>query len=226
MRNQPAGLGADLWGDIRYAGRSIRRRPMLAAGVIITLALGIGSNTAMFSVVNATLLRPLPYTDADRVVYIRNRAVESNRLSDPTAEELQRWRPLLTLLERVEARTWKSVLLTGEQGATRVRMLEMSAGYLDAVGSRRLAGRTLRVDDGRPGTTPVVVISERLWRSRYRARADTIGSTIHIDSTARVVVGVVAGVMSDTPGLRFAVFAPLPTTGPGVPRRRRSASRG
>jgi putative ABC transport system permease protein len=207
------GLFADVWSDVRYAGRSIRRRPTLAAGVITTLTLGIGSNTAMFSVVNATLLRPLPYRGADRVVYIRSHTVGSDGLSDPTSEDLQRWAPLLTSIERVEARTWRSVLLTGDEGATRVRMLEVSAGYLDAVGSRRLAGRELQPDDGRPGATPVVVISERLWRSRYGARADMIGRTIDIDSTARVVVGVVTDVMSDVPGLRFAVFGPLPATG-------------
>jgi putative ABC transport system permease protein len=206
-------LLAELSSDVRYAVRSIRRRPALAAGVIVTLALGIGSNTAMFSVVHATLLRPLPYSDPDRVVYIRTRDVETNRLSDPTAEDLQRWAPLLTSIERVEARAWRSVLLTGAEGATRVRMLEVSAGYLATVGSRPVAGRGLDRDDGRPDAAPVVVLSEGLWRSRYAARTDVIGRTIDIDSTPRTVVGVVTDVMSDVPGLRFSLFTPLPSTG-------------
>jgi putative ABC transport system permease protein len=207
-------LFAELGGDFRYAGRSIRRRPMLAAGVIVTLALGIGSNTAMFSVVNATLLSPLPYRDADRVVYIRSQAVEGNRLGDPALEDLQRWAGLLTTIERIEARTWKSVLLTGDEGATRVRMLEVTAGYLDTVGSRRVAGRVLQPDDSHPGATPVVVLSERLWRSRYGARPDIVGRTIHIDSIPRLVVGVMSDVMSDTPGVRISVFGPLSGVGP------------
>lgn len=186
---------------------------MLAAGVIVTLALGIGSNTAMFSVVNATLLQPLPYRDADRVVYVRSRAADGSRSSDPTTEDLHRWATLLTSVERLEARAWKSVLLTGDEGAARVRLLEVSAGYLDAVGARLIAGRGPQPQDTRSGTTPVVVLSERLWRSRYGARADIIGRTIGIDSTARVVVGVVTDVLSDTPGLRFSLFGPLPTTG-------------
>jgi predicted permease len=206
-------LFAELWSDFRYAGRSISRRPALAAGVIITLALGIGSNTAMFSVVHATLLRPLPYLDPDRVVYVRSRNVESSRLSDPSVDDLQRWASLVTSFERVEARVWRSVLLTGDEGATRVRMLNVTAGYLDTVGSRPIRGRGLHGGDSRADAAPVVVISERLWRGRYGARTDVIGRTVEIDSTRRVVVGVVTDVMSDTPGLRFSVFAPLPSSG-------------
>ena len=205
-----------LWSDVRQAGRSVRRRPALAAGVVITLALGIGSNTAMFGVIDATLLRPSPYPGDDRVVYIRTRALENDRLSDPTAEDLQRWAPLLTSFERVEARRWKSVLLTGGEGATRVRILDVTSGYLDALAVRTVAGRRLHKDDGRPDATPVVVLSERLWRSRYGARPDLIGQTIDIDSDSHVVVGVVADVMSDTPGLRYALFGPLPNGGPAA----------
>lgn len=90
-------------------------------------------------------------------------------------------------------------------------MLEVSAGCLDTVGSRQIAGRQLQPADGRPGATPVIVISERLWRGRYGARPDIIGRTIEIESSRRVVVGVVTDVLSDTPGLRFAIFGPLPT---------------
>jgi putative ABC transport system permease protein len=206
-------LFAEVSADVRYAVRSIHRRPMLAAGVIVMLALGIGSNTAMFSVINATLLRPLPYRNADRVVYIRSRAIEGDRLTDPRAEDLHRWAPRMTSLERIEGRAWKSVLLTGPEGATRARMLEVTAGYLSTVGSRRIAGRELQPDDTRPDATPVVVLSERFWRGRYGARLDVIGRTIEVDGAARVVVGVVSDVMSDLPGLRFSLFGPLPSSG-------------
>jgi predicted permease len=214
--------------DLRSAWRSIRRRPALASAVVVTLALGIGSNTAMFSVVHATLLRPLPYVDSDRVVYVRSRSDQLPGLKtrppdtrppdirDATAAELQRWAPLLTSFDRIEARRWKSVLLTGDEGATRVRMLEVSPGYLESVGSRIVAGRGLHVDDGRPGATPVALISETMWRSRYGARPDMIGRAIEIDSGSRVVVGITTGAASDTPGLRFPVFGPLPTGGAAV----------
>ena len=205
----------ELLQDLRSAGRSIRRRPTLAASITVTLALGIGSNTAMFSVIDATLLRPLPYRSSDRVVFLRSSSVEDKKLSDPTIEDLQRWDPLLTSFERVEARRWKSVLLTGDEGATRVRMLEVSTGYLDTVGSRILAGRGLHPDDARPGATPVVLVSERLWRNRYAAHADLIGRTIDVDATARIVVGITTDFGSDIPGLRFAVFGPLPAAEEG-----------
>ena len=206
----------ELLQDLRSARRSIRRRPALAAAVIVTLALGIGSNTAIFSVVHATLLRPLPYSDADRVVFVRSRSGDDNRLSDATAEDLQQWAPRLKSFDRIEARRWKSVLLTGDEGATRVRMLEVSPGYLDSVGGRVIAGRALHADDGRPGATPVALLSEGLWRSRYGARADLLGRAIEIDASARVVVGITTDIGSDTPGLRFSVFGALPTAGPAA----------
>ncbi|MDQ3349821.1 MAG: ABC transporter permease, partial [Acidobacteriota bacterium] len=212
-RDRIGRIFAELGSDVRYAGRSIRRRPMLSAGVIVTLGIGIGSNTAMFAVIDATLLRPLPYRDADRVVYIRTQAIDGMRSTDPTTEDLQRWAPRLTSLDRVEARAWRSVLLTGDEGATRVRMLQVSAGYLNAVGSRPIAGRGLQADDSRAGAPPVVAISEQLWRTRYATRTDIIGRTVKIDSIARVVVGVISDVTSDIPGLRFSVFASLPGTG-------------
>jgi len=209
----------ELWQDMRWSVRSIRHRPTLAAAVIVTLGLGIGSNTAMFSVVQATLLQPLPYRDADRVVYVRSRSAEDQSLTDAAAEDLQRWAPLLTTVDRMEARRWKSVLLTGGEGATRVRLLEVSVGYLDSAGSRVLSGRGLHPDDTRPGATPVALISERLWRSRYGARADLLGRTITIDAAARVIVGITTDIRSDTPGLRFMVFAALPTGGDAAKER-------
>ncbi len=209
----------ELWQDVRWSMRSIRRRPALAAAIVVTLALGIGANTAIFSVVHATLMQPLPYRNPDRVVFVRHQLVEDQSVTDAAAGDLQQWAPLLTSVERMEARRWKSVLLTGDEGATRVRLLEVSSGYLNSVGSRLLAGRGLHADDGRPGATPVALVSERLWRSRYGARADLVGRTITLDAVTRVVVGITTDIRSDTPGLRFFLFAPLPTGGEAAKER-------
>src|ERR1700683_1072620 len=119
-----ASVFSALVGDLRHALRSIRRRPGLAVAIVGTLALGIGANTAMFSVIDVTLLRPLPYPDAHRVVDLQMRDAGTGATRDPTAEELERWAPQLQLLERVEGETWKTVLLTGTDGATHVVLFE------------------------------------------------------------------------------------------------------
>jgi hypothetical protein len=108
--------------DLRGALRALRRRPALSSSVILILTLGIGANAAIFSIVDATLLRPLPYRDADRVVFVRSRT-ENQRLADPTVADLLEWAPRLSSIERLEARTYPSMLLTGPEGATRVRVL-------------------------------------------------------------------------------------------------------
>ncbi|MEX2272013.1 MAG: ADOP family duplicated permease [Vicinamibacterales bacterium] len=203
------GLARDLAGAVR----SVRRRPGLMAAVVATLALGIGANTAMFSVADALLLRFLPYPDADRVVYLRVRSQATGRLRDPTSAELHRWREHLQSFERIEGRSWKSVLLTGDAGATRVRMLQITSGFLDALRVVPLAGRLLHPSDSAAGAPPVVLLSKSLWMSRYGKDSAVLGSTLVIDGAPHLVVGVIDDVRSDTPGLRINLYAPLPRNG-------------
>lgn len=215
-----AGL-AGLWFDVRYAARALCRRPSLAGGVVATLALAIGINTAMFSVVDAFLLRPSPYAHADRLVVVSAHDAQSGRRRDPTIDELQRWTTPMTSFERVEARSWRSVVLTGGDHAMRTRVLEVTPGYLSALGLHPIAGRPIESADARPGAVPVVVLSERTWRTQFGGR-DVIGQTVGVDGEQRIIVGVVPEVGSDTPGLRFGMVAPLPSG----PRAVGAAARG
>ena len=209
-------LFGSLGSDVRHALRACRQRPGLSLAIVITLSLGIGANTAIFSVVDATLLRPLPYADAARVVYLRTHRDGAKSTGNPTAEEFAQFAPRLQSYSRIEARSWQSVLLTGGNSATRARYLAVSAGYLDALGTRPIAGRLLRPDDALPGATAVVVLSDRLVTRRYGAGAAVVGTTIAIDDINHVVVGVVPQIESDTPGLRFELYGPLPLSGPAA----------
>ena len=214
--NAPRPRLLGIGGDVRHALRACRQRPGLSLAIVITLALGIGANTAIFSVVDATLLRPLPFADAARVVYLQTRRDGAKSSGNPTAEEFAQFAPRLQSYSRIEARSWRSVLLTGGNGATRARLLAVSTGYLDALGTRPIAGRMLRPDDALPGATPVVVLSDRLVTRRYGAGAAVVGTTISIDDINHVVVGVVPQIESDTPGLRFELYGPLPLAGPAA----------
>jgi len=209
-------LFGNLGGDLRHAWRACRQRPGLSLAIVVTLALGIGANTAIFSVVDATLLRPLPFPDAARVVYLQTRREGMKSPGNPTAEEFAQFASRLRSFSRIEARSWRSVLLTGGNGATRARLLAVSTGYLDALGTRPIAGRLLRPDDALPGAAPVVVLSDRLVTRRYGAGAAIVGTTISIDDINHVVVGVVPQIESDTPGLRFELYGPLPLSGPAA----------
>ena len=196
--------------DVRYALRSLARRPGLNLAIITTLALGIGANTAMFSVIDATLLRPLPYPNADRVVYLRARMVAEDRGRNPTAEELARWAPLVQAFERVEGAGTKSARLQDGQYRAQVRMLGVTAGYLDALDVRPIAGRLLHAADYRPDAAPVVVLAEELWRTRYEADRAVVGRPLTVDGVNRVVVGVAA----HRPNTSSALYLPLPDRGP------------
>ncbi len=212
----PVAVFGALGGDFKQAVRSFRKRPLVSATIVVTLALGIGANTAMFSVVDATLLRPLPYVHADRVVYLQIRTAGSGGAQDPTIRQLNEWAADLHGFERTVARAWQSVPLAGDGPATRVRVLNVTPGYLEAMGSRPILGRWLRADDGEIGATPVVVLSETLWKTRYAASRDIVGRLIGVDGADHLVVGVVPDLASDVPGLRFRLYRPLPTSGPAA----------
>lgn len=209
---QTVGSGTSgLAGDLKYALRSIRRRPMLSATIVVTLAIGIGTNTAVFSVIDATLLRPTPYVDARRAV-ILEAAQASGQGGDSKLAWARTWAAAARSIDRIEARRWRSVLITGAQTATRRRLIEATPGYLQAIGARPLLGRLLVAADSRPGAPPVAVIASTLWRSHFELRADVVGASIELDGIGHQVVGVASDLPSDVPGLTFSLATALADT--------------
>jgi predicted permease len=191
--------------------RSIRRRPMLSATIVVTFGIGIGTNTAVFSVIDATLLRPTPYVDAGRAV-ILEAAPASGQGGDPKIGWARTWAAAARSIDRVEARRWRSVLITGAATATRRRLIEATPGYLPGIGARPLLGRLLVEADSRPGAPPVVVIAATLWRSHFGQRADVVGAAIGLDGIVHQIVGVAPDLPSDVPGLTFSLATALAET--------------
>ncbi|NKB89174.1 MAG: FtsX-like permease family protein [Acidobacteria bacterium] len=203
--------------DFRYAYRSLISRPGLTVAVAATLALGIGANTAIFSVVDATLLARSPWPDAERMVdlTVKLEATGGGGFA-PTVEELIRWRDELDVFERLEARAGAPSVLIHVDGSRRVPLELVTPGYLGALGVRPIMGRLLSPEDGESDAAAVVILPESLWRQLYRADPAILGREVELAGKPYIVVGVVPAVR----GMEQKLFAVLPSAGPETLTRR------
>jgi putative ABC transport system permease protein len=186
-----------LWQDVRYATRTFAKRPGFTAIVIATLALGIGATTAIFSVVDGVLLRPLPYPDIDRIVVVRERSTAAagfNQLSVSWPDFVD-WREQNRVFAHLGLFRPMNVNLTGTGEAERLNASLASSDLFPAMGIRPLAGRTFTRQEDEPATERVAVIGERLWRSRFNADPALVGRTIALNGDAHTVVGIMPAAM-------------------------------
>jgi len=175
--------------DVRFAFRQFARNPGFSAVAVLTLALGIGANTAVFSVVSRVLLRPLPYPDDESVVTVWNTHVEGQlALSE---NEFLEYEGLDAPFESLGAYRFGPLTLSGEGEAERLPGVYASAGALRALGVTPLAGRVFGPDDDLPGTALVILLSEPMWERRFGREPEVVGRIITLNGLARTVVGVV-----------------------------------
>jgi putative ABC transport system permease protein len=175
--------------DVRYAVRTLARSPGFTLAALLALALGIGANTAVFSVVNAVLLRPLPYADPDRLVTIFTSRPHSERGNASVAEFLD-WRAASRSFETLDAVDPGRFTLTGDGEAVQISGLSVTASFFETLKARPLLGRTFASGEGQPGRDPTVVVSERLWRRRYASDPDIVGKVIPLEGSPHTVIGV------------------------------------
>ncbi len=179
--------------DLRYAIRTWRRNPGFVIVAIVTLALGIGANSTIFSVVNATLLRPLSFPDADRLMTVWKARIQDptdiNIISMPNYKEWrQRSRSFASLA--IFDSAGRGYNLTGIAEPEQVSGVRVTASFFDVLGVPPLLGRTFRSEEEEPGTNPVVVLSYGLWMRNYGGDRSIIGKPIQIDGVPYTVVGV------------------------------------
>ncbi len=181
----------DLLQDIRYALRHWAKRPAVAILIVLTLAVGVGANAAIASIVNAVLLRPLPYPQPDRLVAIFSQFKAQNFnhfwISPPEYKELERWNKSFTA---IGAYRTGAVNIGAPDEPLRVRSAIASATLFTALNATPLAGRPYTAEEDLPDGPPVVVIGERLWRRAFGADPALVGRTVEVDGRARTVVGV------------------------------------
>jgi putative ABC transport system permease protein len=174
--------------DARYGIRILIKRPGLAIVIVGTLALGIGASSAIFSVVNAVLLRPLNYREPDRIVTLR--AFRKGKLGQVSPANFLDWRDQNQSFQDLAAFHIGGANLTAGGQSERVQLSVSSASLFRVLGVEPLLGRTLQAADETAGHEPVAVISYALWQRRFGAAADTIGMTVVVDGKLCAVVGV------------------------------------
>lgn len=175
--------------DVRYALRWLRKNPGFTLLAVLTLAVGIGVNTAMFSVVNAVLLRPLPFPEADRIVWMAESGAEvSNRwVSYPNFLD---WRTRNQVFETMSTFRGFSVNLTGTDKPESLNARMVSASYFTVMRATPLLGRDFNDADDQPGATPVTVLSYGFWQQRFGGDPNIAGKEILLDDKVHVVIGV------------------------------------
>ena len=198
----------DIMRDARFMGRGLRRSPGFTLAVVLTLALCIGANTAIFSIVDQLLLRPLPYPEGDNLVMVYEARSSNSHNSVSPATWLD-WQRDNHTLDRVAA--WTSggaAILTGAGEATRLGVQPVSAEFFPLLRVTPLLGRVITEDDDRPNAPDVAVISHHLWQTRFGGDRNVVGRFIQLDDTPTQVAGVMP------PGFRFVfhdidVWVPL-----------------
>jgi putative ABC transport system permease protein len=191
--------------DVRFGVRLLRRNPGFTAVAVLALAVGIAANTAIFSVVYATLLAPLPYHDPDRLVMVWSR-IQGFRNVVATADYLD-WKNQSTVFESLSAWSGRNVNLATGDRPERVQGSATTPGWVTTIGHRMMLGRDFRPEEGIPGKDQVVILTHQLWKDRFGADRQIIGRQIRINSKPYTVVGVTEAGPADR--VQNKLFLPL-----------------
>ena len=204
--------------DLKFSVRSLLKRPALTIIAIVTLAIGIGANSAVFSVVNALLLKPLPFPDPDRIVAlwdkVPSRGVERNEV---TVANYLDWRAQNRTFEQLGIYRWWSTNLTGANSPERVQGFQVTPNFLDIVGVKPLLGRGFSGEEDQPGKDAVALLTYSLWQRRFAADPDIVNKTIETNGVVRTVIGVMPPEFNYPKGAE--IYAPLTIT-PELTRNR------
>jgi predicted permease len=180
----------NVWQDVRYGLRTLGKNPGFAAISILTLALGIGANTALFSIVNGVLLNPMPYEQPDRLVALYSRTAEFTHSSISYPNFLD-WREGNKTFTALAAFRPDNLNLTGMGDAERLKAEMISATFFPILGVKPIAGRLFTEQEDQVGAAPVALISEGLWKRKFGASPDTVGKSITLNGKLYTVVGVI-----------------------------------
>jgi putative ABC transport system permease protein len=187
---QPRRLEDEMFQDLRFGVRMLLKSPGFTSIAILTLALGVGANTAIFSVVNALMLRPLPYPDPERLLWVEE--ASQTRNSQPAwGGHFLEWQEQSQTLESIAAIDGATQTLTGAGEPERVQVGKVSAGFFPMLGVHQLVrGRSFTTAEDRRGGDPVVILSNGFWQTRYNGDQEIVGKTITLNDAIFTVIGV------------------------------------
>src|SRR5947207_4344532 len=175
--------------DVRYCVRMLIKTTALTFVVILALALGIGANTAIFSVINAVVLRPLPYDHAEQLLFLNERspALDEMSISYPNFAD---WRNQNHVFEKIGVYNRNSYNLTGYGEAERILTAQVSADLFSALRVNAAVGRIFTNDEDKPGASPVVVLSYALWQRRFGGQNSVLNQPLTLNGRSYTVIGV------------------------------------
>ncbi len=216
-RQRVGNAAAELTQDLRFAGRQIRRAPMFAIVAVMTLALGIGANSAIFSVIHHLLLAPLPYADGNRMVELLQTVGDGRIMLQPDGELIDGWRARTRTLESIVASREADYEVVIAGHSDQLAGAAISPGMYRFLGVRPAHGREFNDADARPGAPAAVMIGYALWQQQFAGAADVLGKLITVDSLPRVIVGVAPPgfVLPFSDELGRAIWTPLATNASG-----------
>src|SRR5499426_1608487 len=217
--NRRTDMIANLWRDLRFGLRMLRKSPGFTAVAALTLALGIGANTAIFSVVNAVLLRPLPYKDEDRLVWLWETRLPEVPGTNPSPANFLDWQKQNKVFEQLEAMNVRDFNLIGGANPERIRGMVITHGFLSLLGVRPQIGRDFFPDEDQPGHSNVAILSHELWQRRFGGDPNILNQSILLDDQRFTVIGV----MPPSRGFRWRdtdIWAPIAFTAAQVQNRR------
>jgi len=176
--------------DLAYAARMLRRNPGFTATVVLTLGLGIGTTTAIFTVVNAVLLRPLPYPEPDRLVYIAMSFGDPGDHAFSYTQDYAAWKSHSRTLSQIAGYTSFQANFTGGGEAERISGGYATMSLFPLLGVQAMMGRTFLPEEDRPGGPPVAILSHAFWKRRFGGDPAVIGKALTLDANTYTVVGV------------------------------------
>jgi predicted permease len=180
-----------LWQDLQYGVRMLIKNPGFTIIAVLTLSLGIGANTAIFSVVNGVLLQPLPYRDGDQIVVLQQQAPLAGVANLPfSVKELADYRERSRALEDLVEYHTMSFILLGHGEPERVQTGVVSANFFDMLGVKPILGRTFRPGEDQPGAEPVLVLSHGYWQRSHGSDPNIVGKNFRMNDKVHIVVGV------------------------------------
>jgi putative ABC transport system permease protein len=180
-----------IWQDMRYGIRQLRKSPGFTTAIVLTLALGIGANTSIFSVINAVLFRPLPFIEPDRLVLVwQTDQSEGNQCQKSSYPNVRDWRHDNQVFEDMAVFHASSRIFTDAQGTRRIPGGIVSSSFFSVLGVKPQLGRIFRAEEDRPGSAHVAILSYELWQRQFGSDTEVINSAIQLDRRSYTVVGV------------------------------------
>jgi len=194
--------------DLRYGARMLWKRPGFTLIAVVALALGIGANTAIFSVVNAVLLNPLPFPQSERLVQVWENNLKRNWTRDTVSpKNFADWQEQNRSFDAIAAYEYDSFILTGNETPERLGGIRASSSFINVLGVKPALGRGFLPGEDEQGANRVAVLSNSLWQRRFGGRADALGESIRLNGESYTVVGVMPAGFS-FPSQRIDVWIP------------------